>query len=157
MAPNPVRNTENSASSLRGGTHFALRKVRVRGIRTGHPHPKFAVQISTTPQGGGWKPVRIGHCALPIAVAATIASAVFFPAVAQTIPDLSGPWGRNVLYLESPPSGAGPVTNRMKRLNGSQDGSALFGDYTNPILKPPTADALKRFGAVSLTGVAAPN
>lgn len=95
---------------------------------------------------------RFGRLFSVVASAAAIA-----PATAAQIPDLSGPWGRNVLYLEAPPSGAGPVTNRMKRPNGSQDGSALFGDYTNPILKPATADALKRFGAVSLTGVAAPN
>ena len=99
----------------------------------------------------------VRHTVLRTAVGGILASVLVFPVGAQTIPDLSGPWGRNVLYLEAPPSGAGPVMNRMKRPNGSQDGSALFGDYTNPILKPATADALKRFGAVSMTGVAAPN
>jgi hypothetical protein len=79
------------------------------------------------------------------------------PAWAAEIPDLSGPWGRNVLYLEPPVVGPGPVMNRMKRPNGSMDGSAIFGDYTNPILKPSSAEALKKLGAISLTGAAFAN
>ena len=69
-----------------------------------------------------------------------------WPAIAQPNPgpDLSGPWGRDVLYLEPPASGAGPVVNRTKRPNGSMDGSALFGDYSNPILKPAAVEALKK-------------
>jgi hypothetical protein len=78
-------------------------------------------------------------------------------AIAGEIPDLSGPWGRDVLYLEAPVSGAGPVVNRMKRPNGSMDGSALFGDYSNPILKPASAEVLKKLGAMSLAGTAFAN
>jgi hypothetical protein len=88
-------------------------------------------------------------------------SVLIFAALAATeadaVPDLSGPWGRNVLYLEPPASGPGPVTNRMKRPNGSMDGNALFGDDKNPILKPDSAEALKRHGAISLTGAAFAN
>ncbi len=96
----------------------------------------------------------------PAVVAAVIATFLAsFPATAQpnTVLDLSGPWGRDVLYLESPASGAGPVVNRMKRRNGSMDGNAIFGDYSNPILKPASADALKKVGAISLTGAAFAN
>ena len=86
--------------------------------------------------------------------------AAAMPAVcadAAGIPDLSGPWGRDVLYFEPPLTGPGPVVNRSKRPNGSMDGSAIFGDYTNPILKPASAEALKKLGALSLTGVAFAN
>ena len=89
---------------------------------------------------------------------ATLAAVVALPpATASEYPDLSGPWGRNVLYFEPPVSGAGPVVNRTKRPNGSMDGSALFGDYTNPILKPAAAEELKRLGAISMTGAAFAN
>src|SRR5579864_1238517 len=79
------------------------------------------------------------------------------PATAAEIPDLAGPWGRNVLYFEPPPSGPGPVVNRSRRPDGSMDGSAIFGDYTSPILKPSSAEALRRLGAISLTGAAFAN
>ena len=97
-----------------------------------------------------------GKIALLLGLAALALSP---PAVAQpnAIPDLSGPWGRDVLYLELPPLGAGPVVNRMKRPNGSMNGSALVGDDSNPILKPAAAEALKRVGAISLTGAAFAN
>jgi hypothetical protein len=78
-------------------------------------------------------------------------------AAAAGIPDFSGPWGRDVLYFEPPLSGPGPVVNRSRRPNGSMDGSALFGDFTNPILKPASAEVLKKFGAISLTGAAFAN
>jgi hypothetical protein len=87
------------------------------------------------------------------------AAMVSVPAIAQpeAVPDLSGPWGRDALYLEVPAAGAGPVVNRKKRPNGSMDGSALVGDYSNPILRPAAVDALKKTGAISLTGTAFAN
>ncbi len=83
--------------------------------------------------------------------------AFFTDAPANAVPDLSGPWGRDVLYLEPPVSGPGPVVNRSRRPNGSMNGSAIFGDYTNPILKPASAEVLKKLGALSLDGVAFAN
>src|SRR5579864_5819167 len=79
------------------------------------------------------------------------------PATAAEIPDLAGPWGRDVLYFEPPLTGPGPVVNRSRRPNGSMDGSAIFGDYNNPILTPASAEVLKKLGALSLTGVAFAN
>jgi hypothetical protein len=86
-----------------------------------------------------------------------IAAMPAFAAAAAGIPDLSGPWGRDVLYFEPPLTGPGPVVNRSRRPNGSMDGSAIFGDYNNPILKPASAEVLKKLGALSLTGVAFAN
>jgi hypothetical protein len=57
--------------------------------------------------------------------------------------------------FEPPPSGPGPVTNRSRR-NGASDLYQLVGDYTNPILKPRAAKAVKRQGEIALTGVPAP-
>jgi hypothetical protein len=76
---------------------------------------------------------------------------------AASIPDFSGMWGNPFLTggLEPPASGPGPVTNRSRR-NGVSDIYQFVGDYTNPILKPPAAEAVKKFGEISLTGVTYP-
>jgi hypothetical protein len=66
-------------------------------------------------------------------------------------------WGNPFLTggLEPPSSGPGPVTNRSRR-NGVSDIYQFVGDYPNPNLKPPAAEAVKRHGEISLTGVAYP-
>ena len=66
---------------------------------------------------------------------------------AASIPDFSGIWGNPFLTggLEPPPSGPGPVTNRSRR-NGVSDIYQFVGDYTNPILKPRAAEAVKKHG-----------
>jgi hypothetical protein len=76
---------------------------------------------------------------------------------AASIPDFSGMWGNPFLTggLEPPPSGPGPVTNRSRR-NGVSDIYQFVGDYTNPILKPRAAEAVKKHGEISLTGVTYP-
>jgi hypothetical protein len=63
-------------------------------------------------------------------------------------------WGNPFLTggLEPPPSGPGPVTNRSRR-NGVSDIYQFVGDYTNPILKSRAAEAVKKHGEISLTGV----
>ena len=76
---------------------------------------------------------------------------------AAPMPDFSGIWGNPFLTggLEPTPSGPGPVTNRSRR-NGVSDIYQFVGDYTNPILKPRAAEAVKKHGEISLTGVTYP-
>src|SRR5580658_9273656 len=74
-----------------------------------------------------------------------------------SIPDFSGVWRHPSLPgFEPPASGPGPVTNRA-RSNGVSNYDRLVGDYTNPILKPATAEVVKRFGELSLRGVTYPS
>src|ERR1700687_1610696 len=59
---------------------------------------------------------------------------------AASIPDFSGLWWHPSLPgFEPPASGPGPVTNRSRR-NGVSNYDQLVGDYSNPILKPATAE-----------------
>jgi hypothetical protein len=52
--------------------------------------------------------------------------------------------------FEPPVAGPGPVTNRVRR-NGAADLYQFVGDYTNPILKPKAAQAVKEHGDIELT------
>jgi hypothetical protein len=88
-------------------------------------------------------------------------------------PDFSGIWGNPYLYgIEPPPSGPGPVVNKARRrqtldIEGRRapaanaplvsDATRLVGDYTNPILKPASAEAVKKHADMSLTGVGFPS
>jgi hypothetical protein len=99
----------------------------------------------------------------------TVSAAVLFssPAFTQersqaaaSIPDFSGIWGNPYLYgIEPPLSGPGPVVNKARRrqtldVDGRplpvanaplvSEAMRLVGDYTNPILKPDTAEVVKR-------------
>ena len=114
-------------------------------------------------------------------IATTLAAALFTPvALAQapsqdtaSIPDFSGTWGHPyVPAFEPPESGPAPVVNKSRRRQVlNVDGNLIapgadapvastplefIGDYTNPILKPQAAEAVKRFGETELSGVAAP-
>jgi hypothetical protein len=72
------------------------------------------------------------------------------------VPNMSGIWAHLTWPdFEPPLSGPGPVTNRTRR-NGRSDIYALVGDYTNPILKPHAAEAVKKQGEIALDGVPAP-
>jgi hypothetical protein len=81
------------------------------------------------------------------------------------IPDLSGRWGRDMLFFEPPPSGPGPVVRAERKPDGSvvvQDPCCRFvpqwiGDHTSPILKPEAAHAVKKFGDLSLSGTVLPD
>src|SRR6202140_4012069 len=76
---------------------------------------------------------------------------------AASIPDFSGIWWHPSLPgFEPPASGSRPVTNRSRR-NGVSNYDQLVGDYTNPILKPETAETVKKFGELSLAGVTYPS
>ena len=98
-----------------------------------------------------------------------LAAAAATPAVAQTVapaagtqgaasmPDLSGIWWHPSLPgFEPLASGPSSVTNRSRR-NGVSNYDQLVGDYTNPILKPETAEIVKKFGELSLKGVTFPS
>ena len=67
-----------------------------------------------------------------------------------SIPDFSGIWAHpSGPGFEPPASGPGPVVNRSRR-NGTSNSYQLVGDYTNPILKPEAAEAVKRHGEIEL-------
>jgi hypothetical protein len=73
-----------------------------------------------------------------------------------SIPDFSGIWAHLTWPdVEPPLVGAGPVTN-MSHRNGVSNNYQLVGDYTNPILKPEAAAAVKRAGEVALSGAPYP-
>jgi hypothetical protein len=105
---------------------------------------------------------------LSVALAAAAAMPAFgqtvVPAVgaasaqgAASTPDFSGIWWHPSLPgFEPPSSGPGPVTNRSRR-NGVSNYDQLVGDYSNPILKPETAEIVKKFGELSLRGVTFPS
>jgi len=76
---------------------------------------------------------------------------------AAPIPDFSGIWGHPSLGFEPPLSGPGPVLNKSRLPTGESDFDKLVGDYTNPILKPETAEVVKKQGEISLSGVAFPD
>jgi hypothetical protein len=108
--------------------------------------------------------------------AALLSSSAFTQERAQgpaSPPDFSGMWGNPYLYgIEPPPSGPGPVVNKARRrqtldIEGRRasaanaplvsDATRLVGDYTNPILKPATAEVVKKHADLSLTGVGFPS
>ena len=51
------------------------------------------------------------------------AAAFVFPTVAaensSRIPDLSGQWGRDMLFFEPPASGPGPIVNSVRNADGA--------------------------------------
>jgi hypothetical protein len=81
------------------------------------------------------------------------------PQSAASVPDFSGIWRHGSLpWFVPPASGPGPVTNKSRRKdNGQSDYGQLVGDYTNPILQPWAAEAVKKKGELSLAGVTYPS
>jgi len=76
---------------------------------------------------------------------------------AAAIPDLSGIWWHPSLPgFEPLASGPTSLKNRSRR-NGVSNYDQLVGDYTNPILKPQTAEIVKKFGELSLKGITFPS
>jgi hypothetical protein len=69
----------------------------------------------------------------------------------SSIPDLSGIWSRPYFGVDPPISGPGPVRGRPGV------GPRIVGDYTNPILRPHAAEAVKKFAEMELSGVTHPN
>ena len=79
----------------------------------------------------------------------------------SSIPDFSGIWSHPYWPgFEPPPAGPGPVTNRSRLRGGPQRGVSnprqFVGDYTNPILKPAAAEAVKKHGEMEINGVGSP-
>jgi hypothetical protein len=75
---------------------------------------------------------------------------------AASIPDFSGLWSHPYFPgFEPPASGPGPVTNRLRLgaepQRGVSNPNQLVGDYTNPILKPQAAEAVKKHGEIELS------
>lgn len=77
------------------------------------------------------------------------------PAAAPAhVPDFSGLWSQNTSNFISPKRGPGPVTHfpgmaflyRQDRARGLKGLNVWVGDYTNPILKPWAAAAVKAHG-----------
>jgi hypothetical protein len=109
-----------------------------------------------------------------VAIAATPAWAqalTVAPAGDGSIPDFSGIWSHpSFPGFEPPASGPGPVVNKSRRPQVNFDGrilpaendvrvsnpAQLVGDYTNPILKPHAAEAVKRKGEMELGGMVGP-
>ncbi len=74
-----------------------------------------------------------------------------------SIPDFSGIWWHPSLPgFEPLASGPTSLTNRSRR-NGVSNYDQLVGDFTNPILKPETAEIVKNFGELSLKGITFPS
>ena len=64
-------------------------------------------------------PYRFSPGAIPFRL---IVAAFISPAIANSgspIPDLSGQWGRDMLFFEPPPSGPGPVSRAERKSDGS--------------------------------------
>jgi hypothetical protein len=75
---------------------------------------------------------------------------------AASIPDFSGIWAHySFPGFEPPLSGPRPVMNKLRATNPNRYG--FVGDYTNPILKPRAAEAVKKHGEMELRGALAPN
>ena len=93
--------------------------------------------------------------AVPVALGLSLvlARAAASQPLAAPVPDFSDIWVHPTLPgFELPLSGPGPVTNRSRRPDGASDLLQLVGDYTNPILKPQTAEVVKRAGEIALRG-----
>ena len=72
---------------------------------------------------------------------------------ATSIPDFSGVWAHPYFPgFEPPASGPGPVVNKSRRPDGVGNANQFVGDYTNPILKPQAAEAVRKHGEISLAG-----
>jgi hypothetical protein len=81
------------------------------------------------------------------------------------VPAISGQWGRDMLFFEPPASGPGPVVKAQRQRNGALAPElpccgivqSWFGEPNNPILRPETANAVRRFTELSLQGTVLPD
>jgi len=91
---------------------------------------------------------------LGVCLAAITASAASEP---SPIPNFSGMWGHQSLPgFEPLASGPTSLTN-LSRANGVSNYDQLVGDYNNPILKPASAQLVKKFGELSKAGITYPS
>jgi hypothetical protein len=81
------------------------------------------------------------------------------------LPNLSGQWGRDMLFFEPPPSGPGPVISAVRQADGAivardpccatGNPGGWLGDHVNPILKPEAAAAVKKYTELVASGTVA--
>jgi hypothetical protein len=90
--------------------------------------------------------------ALGQAAAPSVGSAGSGAQSTASIPDLSGVWVHPGLGFGPQLAGPGPVRNKSRLPSGASNFNLLVGDYTNPILKPATAEVVKKLGELSLAG-----
>ncbi len=96
---------------------------------------------------------------------AAVAGSASHASEEAAIPDLSGQWGRDMLFFEPPAAGPGPVMLGMRKPDGSIAPQlpccgivqTWFGDPANPILKPEAAEAVKQVADLSLRGTVPPD
>jgi hypothetical protein len=92
------------------------------------------------------------------AIGFTLASALVWPAsAAESVPDLSGFWGRSTFDFEAISSAPSPITNLQRLASGSGDPTRPVGDYNNPILKPEAAAIVKQRSERAMTGATFPD
>src|SRR5262249_21180897 len=83
------------------------------------------------------------------------------------IPDLSGQWGRDMLFFEPPAAAPGRFINAIRSQDGSRHLQApccaivveggWVGDDTNPILKPAAKDAVRKYRDLADSGTVVPD
>jgi hypothetical protein len=81
------------------------------------------------------------------------------------VPNLSGQWGRDMLFFEPPVFGPGPIMRAERRPDGSFAPArtccdivqSWFGDPDNPILKPNAAAAVRKNSELSVPGTVLPD
>jgi hypothetical protein len=102
-------------------------------------------------------------------IAFVVSAAAFVsPAAADSgssLADLTGQWGRDMLFFEPPPSGPGPVISAIRKADGTivardpccatGNPGGWLGDHSNPILKPEAAEAVKKYTELVVNGTAA--
>ncbi len=76
---------------------------------------------------------------------------------AAPVPDFSGRYGRNAFNFEPIPNAPQPVVNLSRMANGASNIGQLVGDYRNPVLRPETAEIIRKKGEISLSGHAYPD
>jgi len=110
-------------------------------------------------------PRRLSATTIAFLVSAVCVSQAMAADNGSLIPDLSGQWGRDMLFFEPPPSGPGPVVRVDRKADGTmvvQDPCCTIvqrwlGDHMSPILKPEAARAVKKFADLSYSGTVTPD
>ena len=114
-------------------------------------------------------PIHSSYLLLRFVVAGAVPAMLMVPqafgAEAASIPNLSGQWGRDMLFFEPPPSGPGPIVRAERSAGGNIVPlapccgivSSWFGDPNNPILKPQAAEIVRSFADLSLRGTVLPD
>jgi hypothetical protein len=95
----------------------------------------------------------LGAATIALAAAAEHAGALG----AAPIPEFSGRFGRNAFNFEPVTNGPQPVMNLSRLPDGTSNIGKLVGDFHNPILKPETAEIVRKKGEISKSGHAYPD